>query len=126
MSVKLMKGGDMSEAHEIGKNLDTETVEKVARAITIALGYDPDSLSGIPFGNGEWEPCLIWERYIPAAKAAINEYAEEHNGFGILTERVIATAGDNIPAEIEFIDKHGNVVGFWAYGHFHPDYPYRG
>ena len=42
------------------------------------------------------------------------------------TEHVVCTAGDNIPAEIEYRDEEGKVVGFWAYGCWHPDYPYRG
>jgi len=46
--------------------------------------------------------------------------------FGKLTERILATAGDNVPSEIEYLDRNGQVVGFWAYGCFHPDYPYQG
>lgn len=45
--------------------------------------------------------------------------------FGNVTERVVGTVGHNVPSEIEFIDKHGNVVGFWAYGHWHPDSKYK-
>ena len=41
-------------------------------------------------------------------------------------EKVIATAGDSIPAEIEYYNEKGEVIGFWAYGYFHPDYPYQG
>lgn len=43
-----------------------------------------------------------------------------------LTAHVISTAGYDIPAEIEYRDKKGRVVGFWAYGYWHPKYPYRG
>ncbi len=46
--------------------------------------------------------------------------------FGKITEHVVCTAGDNIAAEIEYKDRRGKVIGFWAYGYFHPDYPYRG
>jgi hypothetical protein len=46
--------------------------------------------------------------------------------FGKITKRVTATAGDNVPAEIEYLDRRGRVVGFWAYGDWHPRYPYRG
>lgn len=42
------------------------------------------------------------------------------------TERVVATAGDNVPAEIEYRDANGEVVGYWAYGHWAPCYPYKG
>ena len=43
-----------------------------------------------------------------------------------LTEHVTGTAGDGVPAEIEYRDEKGTVVGFWAYGYFHPDYPFQG
>ena len=43
-----------------------------------------------------------------------------------LTAYVTGTAGDNVPAEIEYRDKNGKVLGFWAYGDWHPDYPYKG
>jgi hypothetical protein len=46
--------------------------------------------------------------------------------FGRITERVVATAGHSVPAEIEYLDRRGRVIGFWAYGAWHPDYPYRG
>jgi len=46
--------------------------------------------------------------------------------YGELIEHVMATAGDNVPAEIEYRDKKGRVIGFWAYGYFHPDLPYQG
>ena len=42
------------------------------------------------------------------------------------TERVVCTAGDNVPAEIEYRDEEGNVVGYWAYGSWDPAYPYQG
>lgn len=43
-----------------------------------------------------------------------------------IKQRVTATAGDGVPAEIEYLDSKGEVVGFWAYGSWHPDYPYKG
>jgi hypothetical protein len=46
--------------------------------------------------------------------------------FGEVTDRVIGTVGDNVPSEIEFLDRRGRVIGYWAYGYFHPDYPYQG
>jgi septal ring factor EnvC (AmiA/AmiB activator) len=39
--------------------------------------------------------------------------------------RITATAGDGVPAEIEFL-LYDKVVGFWAYGHWDPKYPYQG
>jgi|WetSurMetagenome_2_1015567.scaffolds.fasta_scaffold307084_1 hypothetical protein len=46
--------------------------------------------------------------------------------FGKITEHIIATAGYNVPAEVEFRGRRGKVVGFWAYGYWHPEYPYKG
>ena len=46
--------------------------------------------------------------------------------FGKITERVVGTAGDNVPAEIENYDRNGVCVGFWAYGAWHPDSKYKG
>jgi hypothetical protein len=46
--------------------------------------------------------------------------------FGKITTKVTATAGDNVLAEIEYYDHNGKQIGFWAYGYFHPDYPYQG
>lgn len=46
--------------------------------------------------------------------------------YGQLTENVVGTAGDNVAAEIEYVDKKGRLIGFWAYGYWHPDYPYQG
>lgn len=46
--------------------------------------------------------------------------------FGEITSKVVGTAGDNIPAEIEYYGRGGKVVGFWAYGYYRPKYPYQG
>lgn len=46
--------------------------------------------------------------------------------FGKIREKVTGTAGDNIPAEIEYYGRNNKMIGFWAYGYFHPDYPYQG
>lgn len=45
--------------------------------------------------------------------------------FGKLTEVVRDTIA-NVPCEISYLDKNGIEQGFWAYGSFHPAYPYRG
>jgi len=45
--------------------------------------------------------------------------------FGSLTERATDMVG-NVQSEIEFIGRFGKMYGFWAYGSFHPDYPYQG
>lgn len=37
--------------------------------------------------------------------------------FGKITEHIICTAGDNAPAEIEYKDRSGKVIGYWAYGY---------
>lgn len=46
--------------------------------------------------------------------------------YGTLTEHVTGTVGDCVPAEIEYRDSKGRVIGFWAYGYWHPDYPFQG
>jgi hypothetical protein len=46
--------------------------------------------------------------------------------FGKITTKITGTAGDNVPAEIEYYGRRGRIIGFWAYGYFHPDYPYKG
>jgi hypothetical protein len=43
-----------------------------------------------------------------------------------ITEKVTATAGDNIPAEICYYDRNGNYIGFEAYGYFDPNGSYQG
>lgn len=46
--------------------------------------------------------------------------------FGKITEKIVGTVGDNEPAEIEYFGRRGKLIGFWAYGSWHPDYPYQG
>lgn len=46
--------------------------------------------------------------------------------YGKLTEHVMIIFGDGTPAEIEYRDSKGRIVGFWAYGDFDPDYPFQG
>lgn len=46
--------------------------------------------------------------------------------FGTITSKIVATAGDSVPAEIEYYDRNGKVIGYWAYGYWHPKYPYKG
>ncbi len=46
--------------------------------------------------------------------------------FGKITKHITGYAGDHVPAEIEYRDRHGEVVGFWAYGYWHPRMPYKG
>ena len=45
--------------------------------------------------------------------------------FGTITEQIKESI-NGIPCEIDYIDRRGKVVGFWAYGCWHPDYPYQG
>lgn len=46
--------------------------------------------------------------------------------FGAITSKVVGTAGDNVPAEIEYRGRGGRVVGYWAYGSWDPSGPYQG
>lgn len=45
--------------------------------------------------------------------------------FGKITEHVIDRI-EGTACEVEYRGRGGKVVGFWAYGYFCPDYPYRG
>lgn len=49
-----------------------------------------------------------------------------HIRFGEVTKHIMATAGDGVPAEIEYRDRKGRVIGFWAYGSWHPKSKYKG
>lgn len=40
-----------------------------------------------------------------------------------LEAKIVATAGDHVPAEIEYRCPEHGVVGYWAYGYFDPSYP---
>ena len=45
--------------------------------------------------------------------------------YGKITSNII----DNInytPCEIEYVDKNGKTIGYWAYGYFEPYLPYQG
>lgn len=46
--------------------------------------------------------------------------------FGSITEKVVATAGDNVVAEVAYYGRKGRMVGYWAYGYFDPKMPYQG
>lgn len=45
--------------------------------------------------------------------------------WGEITEHVVDTIA-NVACEIEYRDRNGKTIGYWAYGHFDPGYPYRG
>lgn len=45
--------------------------------------------------------------------------------FGRITHEVLAADG-GLVSEIEFRDRLGRVVGYWAHGSFDPRMPYRG
>ena len=45
--------------------------------------------------------------------------------FGRVTEKIKATH-EGIACEIEYYDKHNQPIGYWAYGCFDPNQPYRG
>lgn len=61
--------------------------------------------------------------YVTVARAARSTYNMVR--FGEVTAHVTGTAGHGVPAEIEYRDKNGRVVGFWAYGAWEPNSPYR-
>lgn len=46
--------------------------------------------------------------------------------FGTITSEVKGYAGGGVVCEIEYRGRRGQVVGYWAYGHFDPTGPYQG
>lgn len=45
--------------------------------------------------------------------------------WGKITVRMTCTAGDGVPAEYEYRDRKGRVIGYWAYGSWDPHLPYK-
>lgn len=48
-----------------------------------------------------------------------------HDVFGLITE-TIKDKVENVVSELEYKDKEGNVIGYWAYGFYDPRLPYQG
>lgn len=46
--------------------------------------------------------------------------------YGKPTSHVIGTVGSGIAAEIEYRDRGGRVIAFWAYGSWEPGSKYHG
>lgn len=46
--------------------------------------------------------------------------------YGNPTSHITETAGHNVAAAIEYRDRSGRVIGFWEYGYWHPELPYKG
>ena len=65
------------------------------------------------------------------ARAIIASFPEKRRAlaewirFGKITEHVTDRIEGTV-CEVEYRGRGGKVVGFWAYGYFCPDYPYRG
>jgi hypothetical protein len=45
--------------------------------------------------------------------------------YGKIIERVVDRV-NGIPCEIAYYNIEGDIVGFWAYGYWQPDLPYKG
>ena len=45
--------------------------------------------------------------------------------WGTIHERTVCHIGE-IAAEVEYTDRWGRVIGYWAYGSFDPRLPYQG
>jgi hypothetical protein len=45
--------------------------------------------------------------------------------YGKVSSRNVATVGDGVVSEVEYRDRWGRVIGYWAYGEFDPSLPYR-
>lgn len=74
---------------------------------------------------------VILHRRVGVSEAELQQMAdtaadlELQKSWGKVTSKVTATAGDNVPAEIEYYAENGEQIGFWAYGQLHPDYPMK-
>lgn len=44
--------------------------------------------------------------------------------FGKVRQEVRSVDG-GIPSEVAYLDRKGQLVGYWAYGYFDPSMPYR-
>jgi hypothetical protein len=45
--------------------------------------------------------------------------------WGKITEEVVDAIA-NVPCEIQYRDRNGTIIGYWAYGYFDPSLPYKG
>lgn len=39
---------------------------------------------------------------------------------------IVRSVDGGVASEVEFVDEEGQMVGYWAYGHFNPSLPYHG
>lgn len=44
----------------------------------------------------------------------------------IVTDEVIHAVDGGYVSEIEYLNKYGERIGYWAYGSFDPSLPYQG
>ena len=56
---------------------------------------------------------------------AYDKFVKQHANNEV-ERKIIDTAGDGVPCEIEYTDAFGTVVGRWEYGKWDPDYPFTG
>ena len=72
-----------------------------------------------------------WEWMTDEAKRESNQIAdtltelENAVHFGHVRSEVKATEQGHV-AEEAFYDADGNIIGYWAYGHYDPAYPFQG
>lgn len=45
--------------------------------------------------------------------------------FGVLNEHIVDVIAC-VACEIEYKDRNGRIVGYWAYGFFQPNLPFQG
>lgn len=43
-----------------------------------------------------------------------------------VAEEVIRSIDANVVSEVEYLNKAGQRIGYWAYGYFDPNFPYQG
>ena len=45
--------------------------------------------------------------------------------YGKITSRIVSYESNCI-SEVAFLDRQGNIIGYWAFGDFDPSLPYQG
>ena len=44
--------------------------------------------------------------------------------FGKVSSQVVSTVGHGVVSEVEYKNKKGDIIGYWAYGYYDPKLPF--
>lgn len=81
--------------------------------------------SSLRFTAGNWE--WMTDEAKRESNAIADTLTEIENAahFGYVRSEIKATEQGHV-AEEAFYDADGNMIGYWAYGHYDPAYPFQG